>query len=107
MEVYKIPANYDGQKLKFDATVEDLRKIILDKNIFILKNAFPVELINQIKNKVFNWGNTTEPSNPQFEIGIKDFHRLDLNPAKAAFMRIMHCYSIHFWNEDEWGFGQF
>lgn len=100
MEIIKIKSSFDGRSLKYEASVPELKKIILDKNAFILKGAFSPELLASIQKKVFAWGEKTAPSNPLFDVGIADFHRLDHNPPKALFQRIMHCYSIHFWNED-------
>lgn len=76
-----------------------IKNVIDDKNIFILKNVFEKEKLKSLRNKIFDWGNSIESSNPNPEFFFKkSFHRIDNDPETSKTGHIFHAYNITNYN---------
>lgn len=107
MQIHSIQCDYEPGRLTPRESLERMRQWIDDDHCLILKNAFPKDEILKVRERFHQFGQTTPEQNPQFELGMPNFHRRDIEPPKAAIKRIMHSYSSFFWNASNYGEHEF
>ena len=87
------------------AFVRELVHSIYAGDVYILKNAYPKEFCDNLKQEAFAWGKAIEPSFHKMVQECPDFHRI-VTPEIAknySFERIMHHYYFYRWNNDPLG----
>ncbi len=88
-----------------DAFVDQVVNSIFNGDIYILKNAFSKNFIENLKNKVFKIWHSSEPSFHKMVEGCPDFHRKqdDEIAKKYVFESVRHSYYWFHWNGDPMG----
>ncbi len=82
--------------------VEDMVKSLYQGDLYILRKVFSVDFINQLKQKLWAWGNSTPSEFHKMFDGVPDFHRHIVGELiqKYSFEASKHSYYFFPWNND-------
>ena len=89
-DVPTIRSNYDGTTLTTQIPPQELKRLIAGGGLVLLKGAFPTELLRNILEKVFAWG---QECGSQRESEVS-FHRIDNRPPQSQTSHAFHAYNF-------------
>ena len=92
--------------LKNDTLEADkIVKSLYAGDVYILRNAYSSEFIEELKEKLYNWSQSSEPEFYKTYEGVPNFHRIiDEDIAnKYSIKPLWHIYYLFPWNEDKLG----
>ena len=83
----------------------DLAENLFAGDAYVLKDAFPVDFLNNIREKAFSWGQASEPHFEPMVDGCNDQHRIiDLEISKKyTYTAVRHSHFFFPWNDDPAG----
>ena len=85
-----IKADYDGTRVIAAVPAGEIRKCVTQDGLALLKGAFPVDLLQTIRDGVFAWG---QQCAPQRESNVS-FHRIDERPPQSRTPHTFHAYNF-------------
>mgnify|MGYP005986780067 CR=1 FL=1 len=82
--------------------VEQIVKSLYSGDVFILRGAYTSEFVESLKEKLFNWGQTTESEFYKTYEGVPNFHRVidEEISGKYAIKQLWHIFYLFPWNKD-------
>ena len=97
--------------IRFDAASERLvgyseddltamRQAVAEDQLVILKNVFPSQRIEAIREAATRYCQATPESNPPIDEHTENFHRRDENPAGSVVKRVCRSIRSFYWNEE-------
>jgi len=89
-DVPTVRSNYDGTTLTTQIPPQELKRLIAGGGLVLLKGAFPTELLRNILEKVFAWG---QECGSQRESEVS-FHRIDNRPPQSQTSHAFHAYNF-------------
>ena len=93
-----VDASLVAGEIKPDLPDQEIAELVMQGNIVILKKPFDAENLRRLRNEVFTWGDTTEPTNP--DKPTESWHRIDDNPPQSETKHICHFYNVYLDNSD-------
>lgn len=102
MKVVEASAEWDPiEGLKFKSNPSSLRdEVLIRGNVLLFKSIFEREASLSLRERFFRYGQGEPSSNPKVESGSPNFHRFDENNPKQSKARVMHNFSVFYWNKD-------
>ncbi|HCO99892.1 MAG: hypothetical protein CL573_05500 [Alphaproteobacteria bacterium] len=85
-----IEADYDGTRVNLATPPRDVGTYVAQGGLALLKGAFPVDLLQNILDGVFAWG---QQCAPQRESSVS-FHRIDERPQQSRTPHTFHAYNF-------------
>ena len=82
---------------------KDMVNSIYNGDAYILKNAFSDELVEDLKQKVYNWSLTVKPGFHEMRDGCPDYHCINSTPngPKGGYTSLEHSYVFFRHNKSE------
>lgn len=85
-----INSYYDGTTVTTAIPPQELKELVGGGGLVLLKRAFPTDLLRDVLDEVFAWGQVSEP---QRESGVS-FHRIDENPPQSQTSHVFHAHNF-------------
>lgn len=93
-----IPFSIKDEKIFSNYSIKEIRKRVLEGEIIILKNVFPENQMNDLKNMVISWGNETKlfpHGESPGKYPLLNYHRIDDGSVPSVCPHIFHQYGFN------------